>query len=125
MEMIDFLFPKKPIYSLIQLTNTLRCHGDELSNIHQVAVSRVAALGKEGFAAISKGKLNLDTMVGRAVRIISRCGEERGFHSEGGIGASAWQGCHFPIGESKGKGNVQRILPSWGLKASNAYTSTP
>lgn len=89
MEVIDFLFPKKPIYSLIQLTNTLRCHRDELSNIHQVAASWVAALRKEGFAAISNGKLNLDTTVERAVRIIFRCGEERGFHSEGGIGASA------------------------------------
>lgn len=109
MEVIDFLFPTKHIYSVIQLTNTLSCHGDEPSNIHQVAVSWVAVLGKEGLAAISNGKLNLDTMVGRALRIISRYGEERDFHSEGGIGIRTWQGCRFPIGGSKGKRDFREL----------------
>lgn len=66
-------------------------------------------MGKEGLAAISNGKLNLDTMVGRALQIISRCGEERDFHSEGRIGASSWQRCRFPIGGSKGKRNFREL----------------
>lgn len=60
------LFPKEHIYSLIQVTSTLSCHGDWLSNMK----ARELPWGKGGAspAAFSTGKLNLDTTMGRGLR---------------------------------------------------------